>query len=167
MAKRNPKGHSNSIPSGSAVAEFNNYSEAIDYVDRIVLGDFPATSVAIVGTDLKTVERVRGRISYAKVAFSGATAGVWIGLIAFVLFGTAPTQPGQVAPEPLFTLGSAIFVGAGFGMLIQVIRFSLSKTKRNFASSSQVVASKYEVIVPSELVNQATEAYVKGGQAQG
>jgi hypothetical protein len=55
-------------------------------------------------------------------------------------------------------------VGAGFGMLFQVLRYSLSKTKRGFASSSQVIAKKYEVLVPSELLNEATSAYEKGGE---
>ena len=49
-------------------------------------------------------------------------------------------------------------------MLFQVLRYSLSKTKRGFASSSQVIAKKYEVLVPSELLNEATSAYEKGGE---
>ena len=49
-------------------------------------------------------------------------------------------------------------------MLFQVIRFSLTKNKRNFVSTSQIVATKYEVLVPSELVSQANSAYQKGGE---
>ena len=52
-------------------------------------------------------------------------------------------------------------------MLFQVIRFSLSKTKRGFASTSQVVASKYEVQVPSDLVSQANSAYQKAEELKG
>jgi hypothetical protein len=51
-------------------------------------------------------------------------------------------------------------------MLFQVIRFSLAKGKRGFASGSQIVAGKYEVVVPSELVNEASAAYVKGGEVK-
>jgi hypothetical protein len=58
-------------------------------------------------------------------------------------------------------------VGAGLGMLFQVIRFSLSKTKRGFASTSQFVASKYEVQVPSDLVSQANSAYQKAEELKG
>jgi hypothetical protein len=54
-------------------------------------------------------------------------------------------------------------VGAGFGMLFQVIRFSLAKNKRSFSSGSLVVAKKYEVVVPSELTSEVTEAFIKGG----
>lgn len=52
-------------------------------------------------------------------------------------------------------------------MLFQVIRFSLSKTKRGFASTSQFVASKYEVQVPSDLVSQANSAYQKAEELKG
>lgn len=162
MAKRNLRGLAGSLPNGSAVADFNNYPDAVAYVERIILGDFPVTSIAIVGSNLSTVERVRAKISYGRVAINGAMTGSWLGLIIFILFGTAPTTtPNQVA-VPLFSLGSAILVGAGFGMLFQVIRFSLSKTKRGFASASQVVAKTYEVVVPSELLNEASAAYEKG-----
>lgn len=163
MAKKNIRGLQGSIPNGSAVSEFKTYQDAVAYVERIILGDFPATSIAIVGTNLTSVERVRARISYGRVAASGAAAGVWLGLLIFILFAYSST-PATENPEPLFSIGSALLVGAGVGMLFQVIRFSLAKGKRGFASASQIVAGKYEVIVPSELVNEASAAYVKGGE---
>jgi hypothetical protein len=164
MAKRNLRDLQGSLPNGSAVADFKNYQEAVAYVERIILGDFPPTSVAIVGTNLSSVERVRSRISYGKVAMSGAAFGSWLGLIVFILFGTAPSETNPGTTVNLFSLGSAVLVGAGFGMLFQVIRFSLAKGKRSFISTSQIVATKYEVLVPSELLSQASAAYVKGSE---
>jgi hypothetical protein len=90
--------------------------------------------------------------------------GLWLGLIFFILFGTAPSTTNPGTTVAVFNIGSAILVGAGFGMLFQVLRFSLSKNKRGFSSTSQVVAKKYEVLVPSELLNEATTAYEKGGE---
>jgi len=76
MAKMNnsqhPSGIGAGMPNGATVAEFNTYTEAVSYVERILRGDFPAASVAIVGTDLRTVERVRAKINYGKVALGGA-----------------------------------------------------------------------------------------------
>jgi hypothetical protein len=164
MAKRNLRGLAGSLPNGSAVADFNNYLDAVAYVERIILGDFPETSIAIVGSNLSTVERVRARISYGRIALNGAITGSWLGLIIFIIFGTAPSESTPGTTVNVFSLGSAILVGAGFGMLFQVLRYSLSKTKRGFASSSQVIAKKYEVLVPSELLNEATTAYEKGGE---
>jgi hypothetical protein len=162
MAKRNLRGLASTLPNGSAVAEFNNYQEAVSYVERIILGDFPVSSIAIVGTNLTSVERVRAKISYGRIAFNGAMTGIWLGLLAFIIFGTVPGETPEDPAQPLFNLGSAMLVGAGLGMLFQVIRFSLSKTKRGFASTSQIVAAKYEVLVPSELVSQANAAFEKG-----
>jgi hypothetical protein len=165
MAKRNPMnpiGIATSLPNGTTVADFPTYPEAVAYVERILKGDFPATAIAIVGSDLSTVERIKGRINYGRVARSGAMTGAWLGLLVFLVFGSAPDSTGT-ATTPLFSLPSAILVGAGFGMLFQVIRFSMAKNKRSFSSGSLVVAKKYEVVVPSELTGEVTEAFIKGG----
>jgi hypothetical protein len=85
----------------------------------------------------------------------GATTGAWMGLIIGLLFGAGvdPVDPNQfTSTESTF---SAVVIGAGLGMLFNVIRFSLSKRKRGFISTSSVVASKYAVQVPSDLANQA------------
>jgi len=166
MAKVNSRRNAGQLPNGSAVADFRNYQEAVAYVERLLLGEFPAASIAIVGTDLSTVERVRARISYGKVALNGAMTGSWLGLLFYVIFGSAPSSTTDPNSPPLFSLMSSILVGAGLLMLIQIIRFSLSKGKRGFTSSSQVIATKYEVLVPSELTNDASAAYLKGGEVK-
>lgn len=162
MAKSNPlrpSGVANALPTGTTVADFTNYADAVAYVERIIRGNFPATAISIVGSNLSTVERVRGKINYGRVALSGAITGSWIGLIFFLLFGTSSDQA-----TTQFNLGSAILIGAGFGMLLQVIRFSLARSKRSFSSGSLVVAAKYEVIVPVELTSEAQVAYNKGAE---
>jgi hypothetical protein len=49
-------------------------------------------------------------------------------------------------------------IGAGIGMLFNVLRFSLSRNKRGFMSQSSIVAAKYQVQVPANLLSQANEA---------
>jgi hypothetical protein len=93
MAKKNLRGLQGSIPNGSAVSEFNDYQDAVAYVERIILGDFPPTSIAIVGTNLTSVERVKARISYGRVAGGGAAAGVWLGLLFSFCLDTAALLP--------------------------------------------------------------------------
>ena len=58
-------------------------------------------------------------------------------------------------------LGSSIVIGAGIGMLFQVVRFSLSRNKRGFLSQSSMVAAKYQVQVPASMISQANEAAAK------
>ena len=44
-----------------SVGVFNSYAEAQKAVDRLADNDFPVKNLAIVGTDLKLMERVTGR----------------------------------------------------------------------------------------------------------
>ena len=159
MAKNLKINVANSLPNGTAVADFTNYAQAVSYVDQILKGDFPANAIAIVGTKLTTVERVRGKINYSKVALNGAMTGAWLGLLFYLVFGSGGTD----SANQVFLI-PAMIVGAGFGMLLQVIRFTMSKNKRSFASTSQVVAGKYEILVPAELTSAAQEAYLRGAQ---
>ena len=146
------------MPQGEVVAEFAQYLEATQFVEKLIRQNFPAGAIAIVGSDLRTVERIRGKLSYARLALSGAITGSWLGLIYGILFagtsaGTDVTNPAQYAG-----VMQAIIVGAGLGMLFNVIRFSMSKNKRGFVSQSSFVASKYQVQVPAALSAQAKEA---------
>ena len=152
---RNMRNAAPAIPQGEVIAEFLDYALAVDFVENLVKNDFPAAQIAIVGSDLRTVERLRGKLSYGRIALGGATTGAWMGLIIGLLFGAGvdPVDPNQFTSiESTF---SAVIIGAGLGMLFNVVRFSLAKRKRGFISTSSVVASKYAVQVPSDLANQA------------
>jgi hypothetical protein len=158
--KRSSRKSPPAIPNGEVLADFPQYAEAVAYVEKLVRNDFPAGFIAIVGSDLRSVERVRGKMSYARVAFSGAVTGAWIGLIYAFLFGPA-IDTANIASDANGTLGSAIVIGAGVGMLFNVLRFSLSRSKREFVSQSSIVAAKYQVQVPSNMLSQANEAAAK------
>lgn len=158
--KRSSRKSPPAIPNGEVLADFPQYAEAVAYVEKLVRNDFPAGFIAIVGSDLRSVERVRGKMSYARVAFSGAVTGAWIGLIYAFLFGPA-IDTANIASDANGTLGSAIVIGAGVGMLFNVLRFSFSRSKREFVSQSSIVAAKYQVQVPSNMLSQANEAAAK------
>jgi hypothetical protein len=49
-------------------------------------------------------------------------------------------------------------IGAGVGMLLNVIRFSMTRNKRSFISAQAVVAKKYDVIVPTGQLADAKKA---------
>jgi len=169
MAKMNnsqhPSGIGAGMPNGATVAEFKTYPEAVSYVERLLKGEFPSASVAIVGTDLRTVERVRAKINYGRLALSGAMNGLWLGLFVYIIFGSS-IDPNSEQSVQVFSIGSALAVGAGIGMLWQVIRFSMNKSKRSFTSASSVVANSYAVLVPNELTSEASQAFIKGGEQE-
>jgi hypothetical protein len=143
------------MPQGEVIANFKQYTDALAYVDNLIKHNFPAGSVAIVGSDLRTVERIRGKVTYSRLALGGAITGSWVGLAFGLIFGVQanPVDPNTfTSSESIF---SSIVIGAGFGMLFNVVRYSLSRNKRGFVSQSSVVASKYQIQVPAAMADQA------------
>ena len=62
---------------GDEVAAYSTYLEAQKVVDHLSDNKFPVENVTIVGTDLRMVERVMGRLMYGRVALAGALSGAW------------------------------------------------------------------------------------------
>lgn len=144
---------------GEVLASFGEYPEAVALVEKLVEANFPFTAIAIVGKDLKTVERIRGRMNYGKVALSGATTGAFIG---FVLTLFSPVPEGADATSiAISNVIQPVVIAAGIGMMFNIIRFAMSRNKRGFMSSSMVMAKEYEVQVPSNLLAQAKEVAAK------
>lgn len=135
------------------VANFDNYAAAVDFVDQLIRHDFPAPMVAIVGSDLRSVERVRGKLSYGSVALRGLIGGSWIGLL-IGMFVEQPSSNGT----PGTSLAAVIVIAAGIGMLINVLRFSLTRNRHEFSSASAVIAARYDVVVPHPLAGRAQQA---------
>jgi hypothetical protein len=126
-----------------SLGDYENYADAQRVVDYLSDRDFPVHNVSIVGTGLRSVERVTGRLTRGKVAAAGAASGLWMGLfvgIAFALFSDHG-QLGFLVTTPL--------LGALFGIVLSQLGFSAATRggARDFSSISQVVAARYEVVV--------------------
>ncbi len=122
---------------------YEDYAEAQRIVGYLAEREFPVQNVAIVGTELRSVERVTGRLTRGKLAAAGALSGLWAGLfvgLAFTLLG-GYAHPGFLIVIPL--------LGALFGMIWSQLGFRAVTRggKRDFASVSQVEATRYEVLV--------------------
>ncbi|OHV44875.1 hypothetical protein BBK14_30585 [Parafrankia soli] len=57
---------------------YDDYPRAQYVVDYLSDHEFPVQNVVIVGTELKSVERVTGRLTHGKVAAAGAGAAARI-----------------------------------------------------------------------------------------
>ncbi|MFD1211301.1 general stress protein [Arthrobacter sp. GCM10027362] len=137
------------LPQGQLIGNYRSYLDAQKVVDYLADQNFPVQHVSIIGNDLKTVERVTGRLSYPRVALSGAATGAWFGLfvgLLLMLFGSAQTY-GLVI--------SSMLMGAAFWMLFGIISYALQRGKRDFTSTNQVIATSYDVIVAPEVANEA------------
>jgi hypothetical protein len=137
------------LPRGDEVAAYDTYIDAQHAVDYLSDQKFPVENVTIVGTDLRMVERVTGRLSYGRVALAGALSGAWFGFfvgLLLMLFG------GEGAGAVVFV---GIALGAGFGLLFSVLSYAFTGGRRDFTSSSQIVASTYAILCVTEQAGEA------------
>jgi hypothetical protein len=137
------------VPKGDTVGSYNSYLDAQKAVDYLADQQFPVQLVSIVGNELKMVERVTGRLSYPRVALSGALSGMWFGLFVGVLLSFFSTSPGY------FSIITSVLMGAAFFMLFGIVTYATQRGKRDFTSTSQVVATNYDVIVAFEASQEA------------
>ncbi|GAA4029174.1 hypothetical protein GCM10023063_08810 [Arthrobacter methylotrophus] len=140
---------SRSVPKGDTVGSYTSYLDAQKAVDYLADQQFPVQHVSIVGNDLKMVERVTGRLSYPRVAFSGALSGMWFGLFVGVMLSFFTPAGGP------FSIVTSVLMGAAFFMLFGIVTYAAQRGKRDFTSTSQVVATNYDVIVALEASQEA------------
>src|SRR3954452_17525435 len=136
---------------GPAMADFPTYEAAQKAVSTLIAADIPARDIAIVGQNLRSVERVTGRLGYASAARSGAINGMLLGLLfsAILVIGS-PSVPIQA-------FVGVLFVGIAIGMLLSIVAYSFVRRRRDFASVMQVVADRYEVTVASGSLQRARQ----------
>ena len=135
-----------------SVGLYNSYAEAQKAVDFLSDQKFAVQNLAIVGTDLKSVERVLGRRNWGTVIGQGVqfgiSTGLLVGLVVLIF-----TPPGNV----LLLLLTALVIGIVLGIGMQAIAYAMSQGKRDFMSVTQTVATKYEVLCEHKVAAQARE----------
>lgn len=119
----------------------DSYEEAQKAVDYLSDHEFPVEDVLIVGTDLKQLERVTGRLTQSRVIGAGALSGMWLGLFVGIIFALFDPSGFSLVN----VLGTVLF-GAVFGAIWATVGYRFTRGQRDFTSVSQVVAAKYEVL---------------------
>ena len=97
----------------ATLREFGSYEEAQQLVDRLSDAGFPVEQVRIVGTGLRSVEQVTGRLTKGRAAAGGALTGAGFGLLIGLLFAVFVIGPFWVG----VVLSSVIF-GALWGAVV-------------------------------------------------
>lgn len=135
-------GQQASIPNvGETVFQAGEYEAAQKVVSKLIAGEVPAKEISIVGTGVRTVERVTGRLGFGSAARSGAVNGALFGMFfGAILLLTTPEAPIQI-------FAAILFIGVAVGMLMSLITFTLVRRRRDFASVTNIVADSYEVKV--------------------
>ncbi|MFI2488224.1 general stress protein [Promicromonospora kroppenstedtii] len=153
------------LPAGDEVAAYSTYLEAQKAVDYLSDNKFPVENVTIVGTDLRMVERVTGRLTYGRVALAGALSGAWFGFFVGLLLTLFSASSGfQV-------MLAGIALGAGFGLLFSILSYAFTGGRRDFTSSSQIVAATYAILCAHDHAGDARAMLVQSpsglGKARG
>ncbi len=146
------RGPSPEIPRGDVLSTVDTHGEAQSIVNRLAHAGYDVSNIAIVGRDLVTVERVTGRLTYARVALRGALNGAWFGLFFSLVLSLLSE------PTTTFVMPAVVAIGAGMGVLITLALYSIRRRRQDFSSVQQVLASRYEVTVPSGTAGAAQRA---------
>ncbi len=134
---------------GEKIASFPTYEKAQQAVSSLIAGEVPARDIAIVGSGLRSIERITGKLGYATAARSGALNGLMLGLLfAFIFVLGTPTV--QIS-----AFIGVLLVGMALGMLLSLGTYSIVRRRRDFASVMQVAADHYDVCVAATSVQKA------------
>jgi hypothetical protein len=132
-------------------AIYLDYASAQRAVDHLSDNGFPVDQTAIVGTDLRLVERVLGRMTTARAALAGAAGGAWFGLFIGLLLALFTTRGW------FLVVLTSLLVGAVWGAAFGAIAHAMTGGRRDFTSSSQLVAEQYAVTVTAEHADRARQ----------
>jgi hypothetical protein len=125
----------------NTVASYATYLEAQNAVDLLAATNFPVDELEIVGSGLRSVEQVTGRMNWVRAVVGGAASGAWIGLFVGIvvgLFDTGSSWTGLVV--------GGLLIGAAWGTLYGLSVRYLSGGRHNFSSLQSIVATQYDVI---------------------
>ncbi len=130
---------------------FDKYADAQKAVDFLSDHDFPVQNVLIVGTELKQVERVTGRLTWGRVISAGAASGAWLGLLIGAILSIF-----SEGSSVIVTILGGIAFGIVFGIVSGALGYSATRGQRDFSSVQKVVATKYEVLVEHKFLADGT-----------
>lgn len=138
------------LPSGMPIGTYPTYVKAQEAVDYLSDNEFPVENVTIVGSDLRLVEQVTGRLTRGRLvnaaALSGALWGLFIGVMIAVFSGGTGTVLVPIV---------CLVVGAIVGAISGLVGYAATGGKRDFTSHTGVVATSYELVCQPKVAEDA------------
>lgn len=132
------------------IATYGDYASAQRAVDFLSDNAFPVDRTAIIGTDLRLVETVLGRLTIGRAALQGTAVGAWFGLFIGLLFGIFAVA-GWFA-----VVLAGVLIGALWGAVFGGLAHALTRGQRDFSSRRSLVAAHYDVTVDADHHEQAS-----------
>jgi hypothetical protein len=136
-------------PKGWPVGSYPTYAEAQRAVDYLSDQQFPVQQVTIVGVDLMQVERVTGRLTWPKVLGGGVLSGAWLGLFIGLVLGVFSNQSGALV--------TGLVAGIFFGLITSAVPYAMARGTRDFSSTMQLVAGRYDVLCDPQNAEKARD----------
>lgn len=137
-------------PEGWPVGSFSTYEKAQACVDMLSDKKFDVSAITIVGVDLMEVETVIGRLTWPWVLVNGAVSGAWLGLFFGLLLGIVNN-----AWASSILIG--VLMGVVFATVLAAVQYAMQAGRRDFASSTQIVAGRYDVLCTPQVAAQARD----------
>jgi hypothetical protein len=133
------------------VATFADYTLAQRAVDYLSDNEFPVQHTSIIGTDLRLVEKVLGRMTIVRAALLGAGSGAWLGLLIGLVLSIFADSGAWLI------MLTGLLLGALWGAIFGGFAHAMTGGQRDFASRSSIVAGQYAVTVDAEFAGQAQQ----------
>jgi hypothetical protein len=137
-------------PKGWPIGSYPTYAEAQKAVDYLSDAQFPVQQVTIVGVDLMQVERVTGRLTWPKVLGGGVITGAWLGIFIGLVLGF-------FSPNPWASLITGVVAGIFFGLITSAVPYAMARGTRDFSSTMQLVAGRYDVLCDPQSAEKARD----------
>jgi hypothetical protein len=134
----------------NTVARYDDYESAQSAVDRLSDDGFPVEKLDIVGSELRLVERVTGRLTSARAAGAGALSGLWMGLLFGLLIGLFTSGHSLAA-----VAATGAVLGAAGGAIFGYVAHASTKGRRDFSSVRGLAATHYDLIAREGTVDRA------------
>ena len=132
-----------SMPLGGVqVGSYDSYEQAQAAVDYLSDEKFPVENVTIIGSDLRMIETVTGRLTLGRAAAAGAAGGAWWGLFVGLLLGIFSSDGGAWVGS----VSTGLLIGIVFGAAFGAMGYAATRGRRDFTSTSKIVAGRYDVM---------------------
>ncbi|EGD56651.1 hypothetical protein SCNU_03832 [Gordonia neofelifaecis NRRL B-59395] len=141
-------------PKGWPVGSYDTYAQAQRAVDYLSDNEFQVDNLTIVGVDLMQVEKVLGRLTWGKVVAGGIGSGAWLGLF----FGALVSLVVGTSWTPILF---GVIAGMVFGLISAAIPYAATRGQRDFTSTMQLVAGRYDVLCDPRTAEQARDMLAK------
>ncbi len=142
-------------PATVTVAAYPDYRSAQLAVDYLSDNGFPVEHTAIVGTGLRLVEHVLGRLTVARATMGGAASGAWFGLFIGLLLGIFTSSNWAAV------VFAGLLIGALWGAIFGGSAHAMTRGQRDFTSRSSLQAEQYGVVVDVDFADQARQLLVR------